>query len=246
MSDLLRQTIRDLPDLLDRATGLGDGSWSDAYTAIDYMAFAFSRAYPTHPCRNGCATCCRSQLFRVTRAEWEPMQAALLADPRLEDLLARVIRDFGPHRAALEEAADRWSRPDPAETTSVGSAPVGPAPVGPAPVGPTPGLAGVPVTCPLLEGDSCMAYDTRPAICRAYGSFGARVGEKDTFLMCREHGPDFVRGLADSGVEHMLMPPWSPVQDRLARLNPSGEVAPLPLWLLRLALSGPASASPQA
>lgn len=230
MSDLLRQTIRDLPTLLDRATGLGDGSWSDAYTAIDYMAFAFSRTYPSHPCRDGCAACCRTQLFRVTRAEWEPMQAALLADPRLEDLLSRVIRDFGPHRAALEEAADHWAQHDLA-----GSAPSGPAPPGSAPSGPMPVLAGVPVTCPLLEGDSCMAYDTRPAICRAYGSFGARIGEKDTFLMCRDHGPDFVRGLAESGVAHMLMPPWNPVQDRIARLNPSGEVAPLPLWLLRLA-----------
>lgn len=201
--------------MLDSAAGLGHGGWTDAYTAIDYMAFAFQRTYPSSPCRDGCAHCCRTMLFRVTRTEWEPMREALEADPRLDDLLARVKRDFGPHEEALEAAARHWSEHPPEV--------------------PTPVLEGVPVTCPLLEGDRCGAYDVRPAICRAYGAFGAKVGEREVFLMCQEHGPDFVRGLGDAGHEAMLMAPWAPVQERIARLNPSAEVAPLPLWLLRMA-----------
>ena len=219
MSDLLRRTIRQLPEQLAAARGLGTGDWTDLHTTIDYMAFAFQRAYPTLPCRDGCAHCCRTQLFRVTRAEWEPMQAALLADARLDALLDRVQRDFGAHREALEAAAEFWS----AHATGL-----------------PPALEGVPVTCPLLEEERCMAYDARPAICRAYGSFGAKVGAREVYLMCQEHGPDFVSALAAEGHEAMLMAPWDPVNERLAHLNPSGAVAPLPLWLLRLADSRPA------
>ncbi len=215
MSELLRRTIRELPALLDATRGLGQGDWADLYTPIDYMAFAFAKAYPSHPCRNGCSHCCRTQPFRVTRAEWEPMQAALLEDPRLDDLLARVVRDFTPHREALEEAARHWAAF--------------------APEIPTTALAGVPRACPLLEGDSCGYYEVRPAICRAYGSFGAKVAEREVFLICQEHGADFIDGLVAEGQEAMLMAPWNPVQDRLRTLNPTGEVAPLPLWLLRLA-----------
>lgn len=213
MSELLRRTIRELPAMLDAVDGVGTGSWTDLHTAIDYMAFAFARAYPTLPCRDGCAHCCRTQLFRVTRAEWEPIRAALLADPGLDALLSRVQRDFGPHREALEAAAEFWS-------THVSGLP--------------PSLAGVPVTCPLLEEERCMAYEARPAICRAYGSFGAKVGAREVYLMCQEHGQDFVSGLAAAGHEAMLMAPWDPVQERLSRLNASHEVAPMPLWLLRL------------
>ncbi|MNT51072.1 hypothetical protein D3C72_1880220 [compost metagenome] len=53
--------------------------------------------------------------------------------------------------------------------------------------------------------------------------------------MCQEHGDDFIKGLVAQGHEAMLMAPWNPVQERLSELNPSREVAPLPLWLLRLA-----------
>ena len=215
MSELLRRTIRELPVLLEATRGLGQGDWADLYTPIDYMAFAFAKAYPSLPCRNGCSHCCRTQPFRVTRAEWEPMQAALLDDPRLDDLLARVRRDFAPHRDALEDAARHWAAHPPEV--------------------PTAALAGVPRACPLLEGDSCGYYEIRPAICRAYGAFGAKVAEREVFLMCQEHGTDFINGLAEQGQEAMLMAPWNPVQQRLATLNPSGEVAPLPLWLLRLA-----------
>ncbi|MNK40070.1 Flagellin N-methylase [compost metagenome] len=215
MSELLRQTIRDLPVLLEVTKGLGQGDWSDLYTPIDYMAFAFAKAYPSLPCRAGCSHCCRTQPFRVTRAEWEPLRQALLADPRRDGLLAQVVRDFGAHREALEAAERHWSEHPPEV--------------------PTAALQDVPRACPLLEGDRCGYYDVRPAICRAYGAFGAKVGEREVFLICQEHGPDFVRGLADHGHEALLMTPWNPVQERLSQFNPSGEVAPLPLWLLRLA-----------
>lgn len=214
MSELLRRTIRELPAMLDAVDGIGQGGWNDLHTAIDYMAFSFARAYPTLPCRDGCSHCCRTQLFRVTRAEWEPLHAALVADPRLDDLLARVLRDFGPYREELEAAADYWAAHD---------------------SGLPPSLEGVPVACPLLAGDRCMAYDARPAICRAYGSFGAKVGPREVYLMCQEHGQEFVSDLAKEGHEAMLMAPWDPVQQRLSGLNASREVAPMPLWLLRLA-----------
>jgi hypothetical protein len=87
----------------------------------------------------------------------------------------------------------------------------------------------------LLEGDHCGFYDVRPAICRAYGAFGAKVAEREVFLICQENGTDFIRGLAEEGRDTLLMAPWAPVQDRLSQFNPTGEVAPLPLWLLRLA-----------
>lgn len=215
MSETLRLTIRELPRLLEAVDGLGKGDWADLYTPIDYMAFAFARAYPSLPCRDGCSDCCRSQLFRVTRAEWEPIREALLEDPRLDSVLSRVVAEFGPHEEALSAAARHWSQH--------------------APEVPTDALVDVPRTCPLLEGDSCGFYDVRPAICRAYGSFGTKVAGRESFLMCQEHGTTFIRSLEEQGHQAMLMAPWNPVQDRLEALNPSGEVAPLPLWLLGLA-----------
>lgn len=215
MSELLRRTIRELPVLLDATTGLGQGDWSDLYTPVDYMAFAFAKAYPSSPCRAGCSHCCRTQPFRVTRAEWEPLREVLMGDPRRDALLARVRRDFGPHEEALEAAARHWAQHPPEVPTAV--------------------MQDVPRTCPLLENDRCGFYDVRPAICRAYGAFGAKVAEREVFLICQEHGQDFIRGLADEGQDALLMAPWAPVQDRLSQFNPTGEVAPLPLWLLRLA-----------
>lgn len=215
MSELLRMTIRELPKLLKATRGLGQGDWSDLYTPIEYMAFAFEKAYPSLPCRNGCSHCCRTQPFRVTRAEWEVMRPVLLEDPRIDALLERVKRDFEPHREALEEAARHWAKHPPGVSTHA--------------------LANVPKDCPLLEGDSCGFYDVRPAICRAFGAFGAKVNDREVFLMCAENGDTFIKGLVGNGLEAMILPPWNPVQDRLAELNPTGEVAPLPLWLLRLA-----------
>jgi Fe-S-cluster containining protein len=226
MTELLRRTIRELPPMLEATQGVGQGDWSDLYMPIDYMAFAFAKAYPSLPCRDGCAHCCRSQLFRVSRAEWEPMRAVLMTDARRDALLAQVMRDYGPHREALEATARHWSEHPPEV--------------------PTASLEGVPVVCPLLEGDRCGYYDVRPAICRAYGAFGAKVAEREVFLMCQEHGKDFIRGLVDQGQEAMLMAPWNPVQDRLNHFNPSGEIAPLPLWLLGLADELQAAAPSQA
>ncbi len=215
MSDLLRRTIRELPAMLESVKGLGQGDWTDLYTPIDYMAFAFARAYPSLPCREGCSHCCRTQHFRVTRIEWEALRVAILADPRLDELLERVVRDFGPHREALEAAAFHWE----AHSVDV----------------PTTALEGVPPVCPLLAGDRCGFYDVRPIMCRAYGSFGVEVARREVFLMCQEHGPEFIEGLGDLGHEALVMAPWAPVQRRLASLDASAEVAPLPLWLLRLA-----------
>ena len=53
-----------------------------------------------------------------------------------------------------------------------------------------------------------------------------------SLLICREEGPSWIRHLEDTQVDQIPMPNWNPVQRQIEALNPSGEIKPLPLWLL--------------
>jgi Fe-S-cluster containining protein len=84
----------------------------------------------------------------------------------------------------------------------------------------------------MLVDGRCSIYAHRPAICRGYGYFSATVAGNASLLICQEEGPAWIRHLEDSQVDQIPMPNWNPVQRQLEAMNPSGEIKPLPLWLL--------------
>ncbi|MEB3221060.1 MAG: YkgJ family cysteine cluster protein [Candidatus Sericytochromatia bacterium] len=212
---LLQATIRTIAPAIPDADNVGrTGDRRDLYWLIDYMAYAVDQAYAGHPCGRGCADCCRNQLFRVSEPEWERLREGLAAAPFevRAGILARAQEVYGPRREVLEALAAAWTageRPDPAWHQAA------------------------PRVCPVLGADGrCSLYDERPAICRAFGAFSATVEGTSSVLICHQHGPAFLDGLAQAGTVDLTLPNWNPVQRRLQALAPGGMIKPLPLWLL--------------
>ena len=214
-ASLLQATLAKTAPMLLQADNLGGSDdWLDLYYLLDYMCFAVDQAYPQIPCSKGCSHCCRTAMFRVTRAEWEVVRRGLseLPDAERAHYLAKAREVYAPHRATLEALADHWSRGEaaPAELHET-----------------------TPKVCPMLGADGrCSIYAHRPAICRGYGYFSATVKSEPSLLICRQEGPAWIRHLEETQVEQLPMPNWNPIQRQLERLNPTGEIKPLPLWLL--------------
>jgi Fe-S-cluster containining protein len=212
---LLKATIAHTAPLVPQSDNLGGSNdWRDLYYVLDYFSFAVDRAYPQIPCAKGCAHCCDTNLFRVSRAEWETLKrglAGLDVSARAE-IMGRVRETFAPHHAAMAGLATAWSAGE----------------------SPNPELhAATPTRCPALGADGrCMAYEHRPAICRGYGYFSATVAGTPSLLICRQEGPGWIRHLESTEVSQFPMPNWNPIQRQIDALNPSGEIKPLPLWLL--------------
>lgn len=211
---LLRATIADVAPAIPQADNLGvSDDRRDLYYLLDYLCFAVDRAYPEIPCTKGCAHCCKTNLFRVTRTEWDGVRQGLAELPAAtrDRLLAENRATFGPHRDTLEAMARHWSAGDPVPAELHRAAPV---------------------ACPMLVDGRCSVYHHRPAICRGYGYFSATVAGNASLLICQQEGPGWIRHLEDTQIDQIPMPNWNPVQRQLEALNPSGEIKPLPLWLL--------------
>lgn len=212
---LLAATIRTMATAIPSAATLGEQEGPvDLYWLIDYLAYAVDAAYPGHPCRQGCSDCCRTQVFRVTEAEWTRVRAGLtaLAPSEREAILGRAHATFGSHRETLERIAAAWSAGEPADPAW---------------------HAAAPKACPVLAEDGrCGLYAVRPAICRAYGAFSATVSGTTSVLICQQQGPGWIAGLEAEGLVDLALPNWNPIQRRLLELSPGGMIKPLPLWLL--------------
>lgn len=215
---LLKATIAHTAPLVPATTNVGQSDdWHDLYYVLDYFTFAVDKAYPQIPCSKGCGHCCDTQLFRVSRAEWEAFERGLAAMPEeaRQQMLDRVRETFGAHREALEGLASFWSQGEPAPAELHSAAPV---------------------RCPALGTDGrCTNYADRPAICRGYGYFSATVAGTPSLLICRQEGPGWIRQLESAQVSEFPMPNWNPIQRQIEALNPTGEIKPLPLWLLEAA-----------
>ena len=216
---LLSATLRDCGRKLPRTHSVGGAEdWSDLYYLIDYLTFALDRAYESQPCRDGCSLCCREySIFRVTAAEWATISALL--DDRGEGtagLLERNQATYGAYRDQLQRVAESWQG-DPSLSAT------------------NPHLEGLPPVCPALVDDRCSIYDARPLICRAYGYFAVKVRDKDTLMICKVLGRAFVDSLREQGLEHAPLPNFEPFDRQVRRLNGTGAIKPLPLWLLERA-----------
>ncbi|HEY9722606.1 MAG TPA: YkgJ family cysteine cluster protein [Oscillatoriaceae cyanobacterium] len=216
---LLRATIAQVAPQIAKATNLGQSDdTQDLYYLLDYLSFAVDQAYPQIPCSKGCSHCCKKNVFRVSRVEWERVQVGLngLAPEARAAALDRAREIYAPHRERLEAIAEYWTRHDnpPNELLEEAMLP-----------------------CPMLDGGRCGIYADRPAICRAYGYTSAVVKGESRLLICREEGPSWIRHLEDTQVEAFPMPSWNPVQRKIEALNGAGPIKPLPLWLLELAES---------
>lgn len=216
----LTTLIRKAPELLAKTRNVGQtGDWEDLYTVVDFLSYAFAKAYPSLPCRAGCSHCCEVSLFRVTETEWRAIAGTLeggLETEAAQALKAHIREVYGPHRSQLEELAGFWS------TTEWG-----------APGAP---MEGMPTRCPFLSSDGvCGVYEVRPLVCRAYGSFGVTIGGRPTMLICKAYGPAFIDGLNEGGAQTLTMAPVEPMYQRLKELAPDAPMAPLQLWALRWA-----------
>lgn len=214
---LLRATIAQVAPQIAKATNLGEtNDTQDLYYLLDYLSFAVDQAYPEIPCSKGCAHCCKKNVFRVSRLEWQRVRVGLDALPPAARAAAleRTREIYGPHRERLEAIAEAWTRHD---------------------TPPNELLEKAMLPCPMLVADRCSIYGDRPAICRAYGYSSAVVRGESRLLICREEGPGWVRHLEDTHVESFPMPSWNPVQRKIETLNGQDAIKPLPLWLLELA-----------
>lgn len=215
--DQLRAVIRKSGELLAGVTGAGTtGGWDDLYTVLDFLALAFTRAYPGSPCQAGCSACCQDALFRVAELEWRAIEAYLATVPAAAMLAHQARAAFGPHREGYEALAAFWT----ATPLGESGAPA----------------EGLPTRCPMLGADDrCTIYEVRPLTCRAYGHMGVTLDGTSTVLICREHGLPFLEELRTQRGPELVLAPCEPYFHQLMRLAPDMELAPLPLWLLRWA-----------
>jgi|GEM_PF-1221671 len=214
----LQESIRQAPDRLGGVVTLGTtGRPDDLYTLVDDLASAVAAGNPGHPCRSGCAHCCKTTLFRVRFPEWAVLRAHVdrTWDAGVWDALVQeVVQAWAPHEERLEALATFWS------SHALGE--------------PGAPLEGFPVRCVFLDGsDRCRVYEARPLTCRAFGAFGVTLGGSPTLLICQENGPDFIRDLEQSGRDRVVVPSVEPFFRKLDGFDPTPVVAPLPWWILQ-------------
>ncbi|MBC7541790.1 MAG: YkgJ family cysteine cluster protein [Candidatus Sericytochromatia bacterium] len=217
----LQAALIDAWHLLPRIQTVGaDTSFKDLYTLIDYVSDAVRLAFPDIPCKSGCSNCCVDYgLPRTTAREWAAihtyMQTEMPAEIR-QTVLAANQRLYGDQVPDLLLERQRIQVPhtDPRAGDN-----------------PLPAFACL--QCPCLVEGRCSIYPVRPAICRAFGSFSVRMGERLQAFTCRMAADVMQEVLSSKNIAHWALPVWGRFEERLYELNDGyGDVASLPLWLL--------------
>lgn len=195
-------TIPHCHERLAKVNNLGEtDDWQDLYYLVDYLTFAVGKELPEHPCRRGCAECCRSApLFPVTTVEWNAIRRKY---PELvkQKERAKAFQEILP---LMEKMSEVWSS------------------------GQKPDAPPYPQDCPFLENGACLVYDARPLICRSYGFFTLKIDAAERLLMCPQAG-DSVRQRIGDG--EFPLPRWEPYRKAVHILNRDQKIAPLPFWI---------------
>lgn len=205
--------------LLPHTTGVSrDETFRNLHYLIDYVTDAVRLAFPEVPCRSGCAACCIDYgLPRTTAIEWALIHRYWQTDLSPAVRAAIVVaarRDYGHQVPQLLAERARIERPHTDDTV---------------PALPIPAFTCL--QCPFLIDGACSIYPVRPAICRAFGSFSIRVGDRLQAFTCQMAADQIQVALDARQVPHWALPLWGRFEERLYELN-GGEVASLPLWLL--------------
>jgi Fe-S-cluster containining protein len=217
----LRIALVDAWHLLPHAETVGESAgFRDLYAIIDYVTDAVHLAFPDIPCHSGCAACCVDYgLPRTTALEWRAiyryMREQMPADVR-QAVIAAVLSQHGGQVPALLQERRRIQVPHTDARATEHDLPVFDC-----------------LACPFLVAQHCSIYPVRPAICRAFGSFSVRVGDRLQAFTCQMAADHMQVTLAAKGIPHWALPVWGRFEERLYALNePHGDVASLPLWVL--------------
>jgi Fe-S-cluster containining protein len=217
----LQAALVDAWHLLPHATTVGESEgFRDLYALIDYVTDAVRLAFPDIPCQSGCSACCVDYgLPRTTALEWRAihryMHGQMPADVR-QTVIAAVVAMYGDQVPALLQERKRIQVPHTDARAGDHALP-----------------AFGCLACPFLVEQRCTIYPVRPSICRAFGSFSVRVGERLQAFTCQMSADHMQVTLAAKGIPHWALPVWGRFEERLYALNePHGDVASLPLWVL--------------
>jgi Fe-S-cluster containining protein len=217
----LQAALVDAWHLLPHALTVGESTgFRDLYALIDYVSDAVRLAFPDVPCKSGCSACCVDYgLPRTTALEWRAIHRywheQLPADVQ-QAVLAAVRGIYGDQVPALLQERLRIQVPHTDARAGEHALP----------------QFGC-LACPFLVEQRCTIYPVRPAICRAFGSFSVRVGERLQAFTCQMAADHMQVTLAAKGLPHWALPVWGRFEERLYALNEGhGDVASLPLWVL--------------
>jgi Fe-S-cluster containining protein len=189
MSQTIDAFVAQLADV--RTVG-ADGSPQDLYGLVDRLTAHFATTVGSVACRDGCITCCSSELPAVSSLEWRVIYRHLLTLPaetregvrQMAELLRPLQPAMAHHRSLKLAQSDQLGR--------------------------TPALQ-----CPFLLNGGCSIYAARPLICRGYGYTGATLGEQTGFFGC-SLASAHISAVGPKGLD---LPLFDPYQAKLQALN---------------------------
>ena len=195
----------------------------DVYTLLNQLSSDVLDLYPHISCRSQCNNCCKgNSMPTVTASEWEKVHYYLsryYTEAQRQDLIERTRAMYNPHKELFWAVHDTIQQPaDMAKIESFARI--------------LPQLAST--QCPMLVDEKCSVYMSRPAKCRAHGSFLFVFGKYVQMHACEEEVDKLEVKLAEQGTRQVLMPVWNDFETRITQAYNTPDAIPtvLVIWLL--------------
>jgi Fe-S-cluster containining protein len=198
-------------------------SLDEVYVLLNQLSSDVLDMYPHIACRSMCNTCCKgNSMPTVSAAEWERVHQYLLqyyTAAQRTALIARTREMYNP-RKALYWAVHDTIQQDPTPEKLAAFAEI------------LPQL--METQCPMLVDEKCSVYLSRPAKCRAHGTFLFVLPPHVQFHACESEIEKMETFLQEQGSRQVVMPVWNDFEIKInSDFNPPEAISTiLPIWLL--------------
>lgn len=195
---------------------------SDLYTLIGQLNNDVLDLYPHIACRTGCNTCCKgTSMPAVSPSEWKEVYSFILkmwSPEQKSDMIATVLDMYHSYTEIIWAIHDNLQQ-NPSQEKLQKLIQI------------LPKLSDT--TCPLLVDEKCSVYASRPAKCRAHGSFLFIFDNYTQLHACQDEVDKMETYLREAGSRKIIMPIWNQFEEKVVtKFNEPGAVSTiLLLWL---------------
>ncbi len=198
-------------------------SLEDVYTLLNRLSSDVLDLYPHIACRTQCNTCCKgTSMPSVSPIEWAQVHDYIMrfyTPEQRSELIERTRAVYNPNKAgfwALHQNIQKTPDLDKLEEvvqilTSLND-----------------------TQCPFLVDEKCSVYMSRPAKCRAHGTFLFALNQHIQLHACQSEVDKMETYLVQQGSRSIVMPIWNDFETKImSDYNPDNAVQTvLPIWIV--------------
>jgi len=195
----------------------------DVYVLLNQLSSDVLDMYPHIACRTMCNTCCKgNSMPSVSPAEWEKVFEYLwryyTAEQR-QALIERTREMYNPRKELYWELHETLQQ-NPSDEKLQALVQILPQMMD--------------TQCPMLVDEKCSVYMSRPAKCRAHGTFLFVMGPHIQPHACESEVQKMEEYLTMQGSRQVVMPIWNDFEQKISDdfNSPEAISTLLPIWLV--------------